>query len=263
MTEDRNRSEPTLQIGEVAERTGVTQRTLRFYEEQGLIRSERNSGGHRRYTRPVIRRVAFIVFAQRVGLSLEEIGGELAKLPAEQRAGLLTQASLLTARAHASENSWVHRGKFVREALLCDPLPPPPPGVDANKANDPNRLTNPECMGCHQRMDPIGLGFERYDAIGAFDESATADGELLFAGDLSGPFASSVDLASRLAASDVVRQCISKYVFHFASHRAETDRDVCSLEAADAAFVASKTTLAELFVAIARSDAFRYRRTSP
>lgn len=182
--------------------------------------------------------------------------------PAE-RAGLLTQASLLTARAHASENSWVHRGKFVREALLCDPLPPPPPGVDANKANDPNRLTNPECMGCHQRMDPIGLGFERYDAIGAFDESATADGELLFAGDLSGPFASPVDLASRLAASDVVRQCISKYVFRFAAHRAETDRDVCSLEAADAAFVASKTTLAELFVAIARSDAFRYRRTSP
>ncbi len=73
-----------LTIGELAGRTGVAASALRFYEEQGLIRSERNSGGHRRYTRPVIRRVAFIVFAQRVGLSLEEIGGELAKLPADR-----------------------------------------------------------------------------------------------------------------------------------------------------------------------------------
>ena len=73
-----------LTIGDVARRTGVAASALRFYEEQGLIRSERNSGGHRRYTRPVIRRVAFIVFAQRVGLSLEEIGGELAKLPADR-----------------------------------------------------------------------------------------------------------------------------------------------------------------------------------
>ncbi len=57
---------------------------LRFYEERGLIRSERASSGHRRFSRPVIRRVAFIVFAQRVGLSLDEIGRELEKLPADR-----------------------------------------------------------------------------------------------------------------------------------------------------------------------------------
>ena len=73
-----------LTIGEVARRTGVAASALRFYEERGLIDSERNSGGHRRFARPVIRRVAFIVFAQRVGLSLEEIGGELSKLPAHR-----------------------------------------------------------------------------------------------------------------------------------------------------------------------------------
>ena len=64
-----------LTIGEVAARSGVATSALRFYEERGLISSERASSGHRRFNRPVIRRVAFIVFAQRVGLSLDEIGG--------------------------------------------------------------------------------------------------------------------------------------------------------------------------------------------
>jgi MerR family redox-sensitive transcriptional activator SoxR len=70
-----------LTIGEVARRSGVATSALRFYEERGLIASERAGSGHRRFSRPVLRRVAFIVFAQRVGLTLEEIGVELAKLP--------------------------------------------------------------------------------------------------------------------------------------------------------------------------------------
>jgi MerR family redox-sensitive transcriptional activator SoxR len=70
-----------LTIGEVAVRSGVAASALRFYEEQGLIASERNDSGHRRYPRRVLRRVAFIVFAQKVGLSLEEIRRELATLP--------------------------------------------------------------------------------------------------------------------------------------------------------------------------------------
>jgi MerR family transcriptional regulator, redox-sensitive transcriptional activator SoxR len=75
---------PLLTIGEVARRSGVASSALRFYEERGLIRSERAGSGHRRYPRPVLRRVAFIVFAQRIGLSLDEIGAELAKLPPER-----------------------------------------------------------------------------------------------------------------------------------------------------------------------------------
>ena len=73
-----------LTIGEVAERSGVAASALRFYEERGLISSERAGSGHRRYQRPVLRRIAFIVFAQRVGLTLEEIGTELAKLPPDR-----------------------------------------------------------------------------------------------------------------------------------------------------------------------------------
>ena len=70
-----------LTIGEVAKRSGTATSALRFYEDQELIFSERNDSGHRRYPRAVLRRVAFIVFAQRIGLTLEEIGAELAKLP--------------------------------------------------------------------------------------------------------------------------------------------------------------------------------------
>jgi MerR family redox-sensitive transcriptional activator SoxR len=73
-----------LTIGEVARRSGVAASALRFYEERGLITSKRAGSGHRRYPRPVLRRIAFIVFAQRVGLSLEEIGTELTRLPADR-----------------------------------------------------------------------------------------------------------------------------------------------------------------------------------
>ena len=73
-----------LTIGEVSRRSGVASSALRFYEERGLITSERAGSGHRRYPRPVLRRIAFIVFAQRVGLTLDEIGAELAKLPPDR-----------------------------------------------------------------------------------------------------------------------------------------------------------------------------------
>lgn len=70
-----------LTIGELSKRSGVAASALRFYEAAGLIHSERSSAGHRRYSRAVLRRIAFIVFAQKVGLSLEEIRGQLATLP--------------------------------------------------------------------------------------------------------------------------------------------------------------------------------------
>lgn len=73
-----------LTISEVSRRSGVAASALRFYEERGLISSERAGSGHRRYPRPVLRRIAFIVFAQRIGLTLAEIGGELAKLPPDR-----------------------------------------------------------------------------------------------------------------------------------------------------------------------------------
>jgi MerR family redox-sensitive transcriptional activator SoxR len=73
-----------LTISEVARRSGVAASALRYYEDRGLIDSERAGSGHRRYKRAVLRRIAFVVFAQRVGLTLDEIGEELAKLPPDR-----------------------------------------------------------------------------------------------------------------------------------------------------------------------------------
>ena len=76
--------ESVLTISEVSRRSGVAASALRFYDERGLITSERAGSGHRRYPRSVLRRIAFIVFAQRIGLSLDEISAELGKLPANR-----------------------------------------------------------------------------------------------------------------------------------------------------------------------------------
>jgi MerR family transcriptional regulator, redox-sensitive transcriptional activator SoxR len=70
-----------LTITEVSKRSGVAASALRFYEDRDLISSERAGSGHRRYERSVLRRIAFIVFAQRIGLTLGEIAEELSKLP--------------------------------------------------------------------------------------------------------------------------------------------------------------------------------------
>ncbi len=72
-----------ITIGEASRRSGVAASALRYYEERGLIKSERAGSGHRRYPRAVLRRIAFIVFAQRVGLTLDEIDTELGKLPSD------------------------------------------------------------------------------------------------------------------------------------------------------------------------------------
>lgn len=73
-----------LTIGALSERTGVAPSALRYYEDRGLITSERTGASHRRYPRSTARRIAFIVFAQRIGLTLEEIGSELARLPTDR-----------------------------------------------------------------------------------------------------------------------------------------------------------------------------------
>lgn len=86
-----------MTIGEVSRRSGVASSALRFYEQRGLISAERAGSGHRRFGRAVLRRVAFIVFAQRVGLTLDEIAAELAELPGD-RAPTRRDWSRLSAR---------------------------------------------------------------------------------------------------------------------------------------------------------------------
>jgi MerR family transcriptional regulator, redox-sensitive transcriptional activator SoxR len=73
-----------LTIGEISRRSGVASSALRFYEERGLISSMRAGSGRRRFPRSVLRRVAFIVFAQRIGFTLDDVAAELAKLPSDR-----------------------------------------------------------------------------------------------------------------------------------------------------------------------------------
>lgn len=79
-----NDSHSPFTIGELAQRTGVATSALRFYEARGLIHAERTAANHRSYPRAVARRVAFIGFAQRVGLTLDEIRAALDTLPTDQ-----------------------------------------------------------------------------------------------------------------------------------------------------------------------------------
>jgi len=94
-------SEDKLTIGQLAARSGLATSALRYYEELGLIRSDRTAGGQRRYARAALRRVAFVRAAQRVGLSLEEVGSALARLPEDH-------APTATGWAPVAR-SWQHR----------------------------------------------------------------------------------------------------------------------------------------------------------
>jgi hypothetical protein len=186
-------------------------------------------------------------------------------LDAQERSGVLTQAGFLASQAHAAEVSWVYRGKFVRENLLCDELSPPPPGVEVNETNDPSRLENPECAGCHLLMDPIGQGFDNYDAIGVYrtvdDEGQPVDakGEVLGHEDI-GEFDDAVALSKELATSPVVHECMALQWFRFATRRLEGELDECAIDEITARFEESEQDMAELIVSIVSSDAFRYRR---
>lgn len=75
--------EPLLTINQISRRSGIAASALRYYEERGLIRSHRSGSGHRRFPRATLRLLAFIAFAQRLGMTLGEIAEQLAKLPTD------------------------------------------------------------------------------------------------------------------------------------------------------------------------------------
>jgi hypothetical protein len=208
------------------------------------------------------------------GVSAPSSGWQKLELPSGQRAGILTQASFLATQAKPNASSPVYRGKFVREALLCQTLPPPPADLVIVPPNpDPNATTkeqfkqhseDPGCSGCHQLMDPIGFGFESYDGIGAWRSeqngiAVDATGELFDTQDADGPFEGAVELAARLAASSQVRECVARHWFRFAVKRGEVD-DMDSVNAAQFAFAESGYDIRELMVAITLTDGFRYRK---
>lgn len=203
-------------------------------------------------------------------------GPALVALPPEQgRSGLLTQAGFLSVQGHPDQTSPVLRGKFVRAMLLCDPPPPPPPDVDVTLPEMGEGATARErlaghltagasCNGCHALMDPIGLAFESFDAIGrhrimengqVLDTSGEISGGREPA--LAGSFAEVRELGDKLASSQQVRDCLAVQWFRFTSGRSEAAGDACSLETMRQAFVTGDVL--ELIVAATQTDAFWFR----
>jgi hypothetical protein len=164
----------------------------------------------------------------------------------------------------------------VRERILCDPLPPPPPNVDTTPPDpDPNLTTrerfaihsaSSECAMCHRRIDGIGFGFETYDALGRYraEENGIpidASGSIFGARDesLSAPFNGAIELTTRLARSDQVRDCIATQWYRYAFGRIESEADTCSVRQAKSRFASEGGNLRELLVGLTLTDAFRYR----
>lgn len=189
-----------------------------------------------------------------------------------QYAGFLTHAGLLALLAKPDRSSPIHRGKFVRETLLCQVPPPPPDIVPEAPTVDETQTTREQftqhsqdnlCKGCHQLMDPIGFGFEHFDGLGRYRENEwgleiDAGGEL-FATDVDGPYDGVVELASRLGSSEQVKSCVATQWFRFGYGRAETEADECSMAEVQAAFAEANYDIKELIIALTQTDAFRYR----
>lgn len=192
--------------------------------------------------------------------------------PEGQRAGILTLAATLAAHADENEGSPILRGKFIREHVMCDAIPPPPGGVPDLPPPNPNTPKKERfamhsqgtCKGCHELMDPIGFGFEHYDNVGAY---RTMDGKTAIdsKGTITGldgkdqAFASAVDMMTLLASSDQVRTCLVKQFFRFGFARKEEDGDASALSTAFNAFRSSEGNVRDMLVSLATSRVMTHR----
>jgi hypothetical protein len=204
--------------------------------------------------------------------------GTAVMLNANERAGVLTQAAFLARNAHRDQSSPVHRGIVVRENLLCQIIPSPPANVN-NAPPPPSAATStrerfaqhsadPACAGCHVLMDPIGVGFEHYDAIGRYrtmdglgpvDATGAVNGT---GASLDGSFDGALELARKLAESSQVEDCLANQWFRFSLGRIESLDDACSVLSIRDGFRASGGNIRALLTQIAVSDAFRNVRST-
>lgn len=196
---------------------------------------------------------------------------------ASPRRGLLTTAAAMAAAAHSDSTSLVERGVFIRQHVLCAPVPAFPGDIDiegtlgdygdlptARERLEP-LMIEPSCAGCHVGINPFGFPFEAYDWVGAHrleENGATIDTATdIDIGVFAGDFANATELVLALSESEMAEDCYATHWFRYAMGRHETDEDVCSLDEIREAFAASEGDVRELLVAIATSDAFRFRST--
>jgi len=195
-----------------------------------------------------------------------EPGFAQVELPADgARGGILGEGHILALLSHASATSPTVRGKFVREALLCQSIPPPPPDVGELPEPSPDLPTmrerlrehreNPACATCHAVTDPIGLGLENFDAIGAFRERE--NGALIDpSGELDGTsFADARGLGEALRDHPDLTRCLVRNLYRYSSGHVETTREARMLDRVALGF--EDEGLRTLMVEIVSSSGFR------
>jgi hypothetical protein len=192
-----------------------------------------------------------------------------AQLPDDgPRAGFLTSAAFLSMNAHETDTSPTLRGKFVRERVLCELVPPPPPDVDT-QVEEPTeeartlreRLeqhrADPRCAACHAIIDPPGFLFEGFDSLGVareLDNGYPVD----TSGALDGiPLADGRGLADVLATDSRVSACMVKQLYRHANGRLDEPGEAKQLEAIDAKFAESGYRFQDLLLYLATSEGFR------
>ncbi len=198
--------------------------------------------------------------------------------PAQGRSGLLTQLGVLSNAATPYSTSPVRRGKFVREQMLCQDLPPPDPNVDTSPPAPADNVSgrqlwaqhsaDPACSGCHALMDPIGFAFENFDAIGRFrstDGGAPVDasGQITGSASSDGSFTGVAALARHLLGSQQVHRCLTQQWFRFAMGRLESPADEQSVVQAYQAFADSSLDMRELLIALTQTNGFAFRSVAP
>jgi hypothetical protein len=194
--------------------------------------------------------------------------GEVELDPGQRRRGILGHASFLSLYAHPTTTSSTLRGKFVRTTLLCAVIPPPPVNVNTSltdaDANAPTlrdrmkvHMSDPTCASCHRRMDPIGLGFERFDSVGRFrmlDHGAMIDPS----GDLDGvAFSDAWELAGVIHDHAALPGCITKNLYRYATSFQENELDQGTLDSLTWQLRKSGHRMSALITALVMSPAFR------
>jgi hypothetical protein len=193
-------------------------------------------------------------------------------LPADQRSGILTLSSQIVAKSHG--HAVVHRGKWIRKELFCEDIPSPPPGTNLMPPASLNlterefaafRLKDATCGACHAMMDPLGLSFEAYDALGRYGTKDKAGKTIDTSGeitgtDVDGKVGGAVELAQKLAGSQQVRLCIEAKMYAYALGRdVGGDADTCEIQRLDTQVAQSGGKLLDMMAAVAGSSAFRVR----
>ncbi len=189
--------------------------------------------------------------------------------PDGPRQGILTLGAFLTMNAHEVDTSPTLRGKYVKERVLCALVPPPPADISLELTDDPGQprtlrekleehRNNPACAGCHQLIDPPGMLFEHFDAIGAWrdlDRGYPIDAS----GDLEGqPMEDARALARALREDERVAPCLTQQLFRHAHGRLDVEADETSLEQITEAFAANDHRFTALLRALVTHESFRY-----